>query len=164
MWLKALEHISFLGLKWKYYTKQVWLLNLQMEVGEQADEEKLEPWAIWRCRLLFTASSTLTKTVRRPPHFHVLSIFFLQGLVVCLRAIQQWVCLFLWEKVTASLYLLVLKIKRSSFWGGYFNPSSFCHVMSKIASEPSSFLNMPGAHWQYLKRTMGADNYHCRAL
>lgn len=38
MWLKALEQVTFLHLKWKYYIKYVQLLNLQMVVEEQTNE------------------------------------------------------------------------------------------------------------------------------
>lgn len=38
MWLKALEQITLLHLKWKYYIKYVHLLNLQRVVEEEGNE------------------------------------------------------------------------------------------------------------------------------
>lgn len=38
MWLKALEQITLLYLKWKYYIKHVQLLNLQRVVEEEGNE------------------------------------------------------------------------------------------------------------------------------
>lgn len=101
-----------------------------------------------------------SETVCSPPCFHAL---FFSAWAQSLPASHPAV--FLEEQVTASLCLLVLKIKRTLFWGGYFNPSKLLSsAISKTASQPAALLNMPGAHWQYTICAVRADNYLCRAL